>query len=159
MRVDLKFCAQGGAPLVNRAAVRSNPGPKRLDRIIDFSGGSEFRSGAGALEGPRSCGKDTGQLGGPVPSDRSLALCRGSIDGWGAMPKPKARACFLPQHGHGRAPLGHGTQSVRIHQCTCDRALALVVRDGAGYVFSFSNASAKDDIHLTPVLIVGSGSG
>ncbi len=38
------------------------------------------------------------------------------------MPKPKARACLLLQHGHGRAPLGHGTQSARIHQCACDGA-------------------------------------
>ncbi len=27
------------------------------------------------------------------------------------MPKPKARACFSTAHAHGRATLGHGTQS------------------------------------------------
>ncbi len=41
------------------------------------------------------------------------------------MPKPKARACFSTAHEHGRATLGHGTQSVRTHQNTSDRALAL----------------------------------
>ncbi len=47
------------------------------------------------------------------------------------MPKPKARACFSTAHEHGRATLGHGTQSVRTHQNTSDRAL---VRGGQGGV-------------------------
>jgi hypothetical protein len=41
----------------------------------------------------------------------------------GAMPKPEARACFSTAHEHGRATLGHGTQLVRTHQDTSDRAL------------------------------------
>ncbi len=36
------------------------------------------------------------------------------------MPKPKARACFSTAHEHGRATLGHGTQSVRTYQNTSD---------------------------------------
>ncbi len=49
------------------------------------------------------------------------------------MPKPKARACFSTAHEHGRATLGHGTQSVRTHQNTSDRALVdgLAARTGA----------------------------
>jgi hypothetical protein len=39
------------------------------------------------------------------------------------MPKPKARACFSTAYEHGRAALGHGTQSLRTHQNTRDRAL------------------------------------
>ncbi len=50
--------------------------------------------------------------------DRAAQLMSGGA--MRAMPEPKARACLLLPDEHGRAPLGHGTQSVRIRQCTCD---------------------------------------
>ncbi len=82
-----------------------------------------------------------------------LVLCRGSIDGWGAMPKPKARACLLLQHGHGRAPLGHGTQSVRIHQCTCDGAVVLAHATLAKSCHLLGRCTpSREGLHVKPII-------